>query len=1173
LALEHKMLPASLHYQQANTQIDFANSPFYVNSQLRVWPDNGKNGKPRRAGVSSFGVGGTNAHVIVEEWRSSESSSRSREWQVLLLSGKSETALTAATKQLGEYLQQHREVNLADVAYTLQLGRKHFNYRRAVICQDHTDAIDALESLDPRRVFTLSQESGSRSVVFMFPGGGAQYVNMGLGLYQSEDLFREQIDLSAELLKQQLGYDIRELIYPSKDRFEEANERLKQTSVALPALFAVEYAMARLWMSWGIKPSAMIGHSLGEYTAACIAGVFSLQDALSLVVLRGQLFEQLPKGGMLSVPLTEQEIKELIGGNLSIAAINGSNQSVISGPVEAIERVATLLSKRDVEFRRLQIDVAAHSEMVTGILDKFGKFIQTLKLNEPTIPYISNVTGTWISSEQATDPTYWTKHLRQTVRFADGITELLKEPSRVLLEVGPGHSLSMLAKLQTDIKHGQAIITSIKHPYEKQTDQAYLLTAIAKLWLAGIQIDWVQFYDQEYRHRLPLPTYPFERQRYWIAPQKKIGSINNQIKLNKKPDIADWFYIPGWRSSLPATTWKISDIAEDKRYWLILADEIGIAPALARRLESLGQYVVIASAGECFAKLEDTLYTLDLKLKESYQLLLRDLRASSRWPTTIVHLSSIIDNNQQKSGVEFFKKCQDRGFYSLLFLAQALSDENITDNIQLCVVSNNVQQIESSDLVCVEKATLLGPCKVIPQENDKITCRFIDLVIPKLNQFEKMIEQLVIEISSSSLEPVVAYRGNQRWIQSFEAIRLESEVKRVAPLRERGVYLIVGGLGRIGLLLAECIAHSKQARLILTSHSGFLAKDKWQEWLVNHEETDPLSIKIRKLQALEQCGTEILILKADVTAIDQMQQVIDEVIKRFGELAGVIYAAGVAGEKTVNLIQEINRRECEIHFHAKVYGLYVLEQVLQNRSLDFCLLISSNTSVLGGLGSLSYTSANLFMDAFAINRSRDIGSYWISTNWDGWLLEEESRLSQSFQTSIDKYAMTPVESTEAFQRVLSIVNSGQVIVSTGDLVSRLKLWIGRSSAKDLQETAGSDSLPILHPRPTLTSAYIPPTNELEKTITSIWQELLGIEQLGVHDNFFELGGNSLIGLKVISRLKAALSVDIPVSSLFEGPTVSALAKVIGRDENEKPFFEKSQSRGERRREKRLKRQA
>ena len=525
-ALKHKLLPPSLHFEQPNPEIDFANSPFYVNSTLSEWKTNGS---PRRAGVSSFGIGGTNAHVVLEEAPTvgtATASLHSRPAQLLVLSAKTSSALDTATANLLEHLNQHPEVDLADVAYTLQVGRRAFSHGRMLVCRDQEDAVKALSTLEPKRVFT-SQDTKERPVVFMFSGQGSQYVNMALELYQVEATFREQVDQCSELLKPHLGLDLRHVLYPNEEQVENATQQLKQTAITQPALFVIEYALAKLWMSWGVRPLAMIGHSIGEYVAACLAGVFSLEDALTLVTVRGQLIQKLPSGAMLTVPLPEQQVQPLLGDKLSLALINNPSLCVVSGFTDAVDALQHQLSTQGVECRRLHTSHAFHSKMMEPILEPFTLAVKRVNLKPPQIPYLSNVTGTWITAVEAREPSYWARHLRSSVRFASGLQELMKQPDWILLEVGPGRTLSTLARQHPDKAAQQVVLSSLRHPHDQLSDITFLLTTLGRLWLVGVQVDWSEFHAREQRHRVPLPTYPFERQRYWIDPP----GINQQIKL------------------------------------------------------------------------------------------------------------------------------------------------------------------------------------------------------------------------------------------------------------------------------------------------------------------------------------------------------------------------------------------------------------------------------------------------------------------------------------------------------------------------------------------------------------------------------------------------------------------------------------------------------------------
>ncbi|HEV2436224.1 MAG TPA: condensation domain-containing protein, partial [Verrucomicrobiae bacterium] len=519
LALHRKQIPPSLHFQSPNPKIDFANSPFFVNTKLTEWK-NPVSESGRRAGVSSFGIGGTNAHIVLEEGPVTKALEKSRPAQLLLLSARTESALDQATANLAVHLKQNSGLNLADAAYTLQVGRREFIHRRMLVCRGTGAAAQILETRDAKRMFSSVAEHENPPVIFMFPGQGAQQVNMARELYEQETIFREQVDHGCEMLLPHLGFDLRTVLYPEPEKTGEAQKQLTQTSVAQPALFVIEYALAKLWMSWGVQPQAMIGHSLGEYVAACLAGVFTLDDALALVAGRGRMMQQMPAGTMLAVRLPESDVKPLLNGKISLSAVNAPSLCVVSGPAEAIETVQRTLTQRGVACTPLQTSHAFHSPVMEPVLQPFAEQVGKMKSSAPRIPFISNVTGTWISPEQAADPNYWASHLRQTVRFADGVAELLKEPARVLLEVGPGQTLSNLAKQHPSRGAGTTITPSLRLAQDSVSDLEMLLTALGRLWLAGAGIDWMTFYKYEHRRRVSLPTYPFERKRYFVEPAK-----------------------------------------------------------------------------------------------------------------------------------------------------------------------------------------------------------------------------------------------------------------------------------------------------------------------------------------------------------------------------------------------------------------------------------------------------------------------------------------------------------------------------------------------------------------------------------------------------------------------------------------------------------------------------
>jgi acyl transferase domain-containing protein/acyl carrier protein len=1100
LALKHRQLPPSLHFERPNPQIDFAGSPFYVNNRLQEW---NSDGSALRAGVSSFGVGGTNAHVILEEAPLMPASSPSRPLQLILLSAKTESALDMMTANLLGYLKQREDVNLADVAYTLGVGRKVFNYRRMIVCRSRDDLLVALESND-RRVSTAYQETGEQQAVFMFPGSGAQYVNMGAEFYKEQSVFREQIDLCSDLFSQQAHYDLRNWLFPNQAHAAKAAEQMKQAFVGLPALFAVEYALAKLWMSWGVRPQSMIGHGIGEYVAGCLAGVFSLEDALSLVLLRSHL------------------------------------------------------------------EVAGHAPVVEKLLPEFAEFVEMMELHPPAIPFISNVTGTWITSAGATDPRYWVRHLRQTVHFADGVRELLQEPHCVLLEVGPGQRV----KTPADGLRGNAVFSSMRHSHDNQTDLEVLLSTLGKLWLSNIQIDWQKFYAGERRRRIPLPAYPFERRRYWIEPRKQ--GISARSAERKKPNIAEWIYMQLWKQSLPIAGSEDALKMEQEHCSVFFADEFGLASELADGMLSKGYNVFIVRAGHQFDKLGNGAYKIDPRRPGDYSALLEDLAKQKKKIDRIIHAWSIAPKSDARSEEELFDQCQDRGFYSLLYVAQALADKNISDPMQIDVLSNDVQEITGQEDLSPAQATLLSLCTVIPQEYPNIRCRSIDINGSEIVDPGNTILQkhLIAELTAKSSDTIVAYRGGRRWIQVFEELPADDELKPKRRLRKGGVYLITGGLGRVGLVLAEYLARGARAKLVLTGRSSFPAKQSWDDWLASHADNDSISLKVRRLQAIERLGAEVLYVQADVADLEQMRTVFASAHEKYGEINGVIYVAGIAGENAIHAISQLNRDKCERQFRPKVKGLFVMEEILRGRDMDFCMLVSSLASLLGGIGHSAYSAANLFMDAFSRKHNRKSGMPWLCVNWEVWQLAEQKEQGvsykghTSFGATVADLAISGEEGVQVFEYLLDRDARGQALVSTTDLQARVDQWVKLESLNkgDTTQTARP-----AHPRPALRTAYVEPDGEMEQRVAKVWQEVLGIDRVGVHDNFFELGGDSLLGLNVISLLKKDLNADIPAVALFEGPTVRALSRVLSRKGAEPVTYDKSRARGEERREKGRKR--
>lgn len=1010
LALKHKLIPPSLNFKHPNPKIDFENSPFYVNTKLSEWKTNQT---ARIAGVSSFGIGGTNAHVIVQEPPPRKPTGKSRSWQLVILSAKTKSALETTTSNLVEHFKQFpTNTNFADAVYTLQVGRRTFEYKYMAVCQSLEDAMSALEKRDPKRLLSSVQETNERPVVFMFPGLGDHYINMALGLYQSEPVFREHIDRCSTLLKPHLGVNISSVLYPpspkatdektlsnpitsqhsfdlrqmlghNKEKANQVTQQFDQTRYAQPILFTVEYALAQLLIAWGIRPQAMIGYSIGEYVAACLAGVLTLEDALLLIAERARMIQELPYGSMLAIPLPQDKVTPLLNDKLSIAAINGPSICVISGPLAAIAEMESYLEEEGLAYRRLQTTHAFHSKMMEPISKQFIELVKKLSLSPPQIPYISTVTGDWVKPADATNPAYWAHHMCQPVTFSEGIEKLWQVQGRVLIEIGPGQSLSSLAlqhPASTQAKD-PIVLSSMRHLYNQQPDSAFLLNMLGKLWLAGFPLDWVAFHASEQRQRIPLPTYPFERQRYWIEPSESANrSKQPHDFLQKKSDISDWFYIPLWKRTLGPTL--ETDSLSNHRSWLIFADKCGLAKQIKELLKQDGQTVITVIPGEHFNKLQDGVYTINPRHCDEYDILIQELCQLDKLPQTIIHAWSVTSNTIYDSGLEFSEQMQSLGFYSLIFLVQALSNQGITDPLHISVISNNMQAVTDEGDLYPEKATLLGPCKVIPQEHSNITCCSIDVILPESGSWQeiRLVNQIIAQITQPS-ELTVAFRGQHRWVPTFDAVRLENVNGRPRQLREGGVYLITGGLGSIGFVLAKYLSETVTAKLILIGRSTLPPREAWEQWLITHDEQNNISRKIRKVQTLENLGSEIIVAKANVTDQDQMQDIVNKARLKFGKIHGVIHAAGVPGG---GMIQFKHLETANSVLAPKVNGTLILDAIFKNTDLDFLVLCSSTISITGGFGQVDYCAANAFLDAFAQANGTSATPFIATINWDAW---------------------------------------------------------------------------------------------------------------------------------------------------------------------------------------------
>lgn len=993
LALKHRELPPSLHFEKPNPEIDFASTPFYVNAKLTPWKSSGE---PRRAGVSSLGVGGTNAHVVLEEAPQAQSTRSARPWQLLVLSARSRSALDAATANLAAHLATDEGVELADVAWTLQAGRRAFAWRRSLVVRDLADARAALanpaEATPNGRQRTNDAGTQRSTLVFMLPGGGAQHPRMARDLYLEGGVFRREVERALALLEPNLARAVRRAIDTPDAELELGAQELERPSIQLPALFVIEHALAQHWIALGLEPAALIGHSMGENTAACLAGVLSLQDALGLVALRGRLFERVEPGGMLAVQLSAAELVALLPSGVGLAVSNAPALSVASGTREGIAELERVLASRGVDHSRIHIQIAAHSALLEPILEEFRAYLKRIQLSAPRIPIVSNLTGTWLTNEQAVDPEYWVSHLRRTVQFSDGIRTLLQDPARVLLEVGPGQTLCSLARAHGNATLAPRVVASMRRRDESLDDRAFALDALGRLWIAGLKPSWDALRGDEQRLRVPLPTYPFERQRYWIEPTSRSAATQEHAGgLARVADMSRWFHVPRWRREVLSN----APSARESR-WLVFADERGdgggFADALVARLRSEGASVIVARAAERFERIDDEQYTLSAQDAEGYVALLEDLRARQKLPERIVHCWMVTHSEATEVTTTFFHWVQEHGFYSLLFLAQALGAVERGAPLHLTVVGNGMQALEGEVLAHPAKAAVLGPCLVAPRELDHLSASCVDVDVPvearaRRGRSEidaRAVDLVAREACAAQSGAIVAVRAGERFVQRHEPLPLPARGDAPPVIRERGVYLITGGLGGIGLSIAAHLARTAHARLALLARSALPPRERWDELLARRGASGgshAVTRRIRDVLELEKLGAEVEVLAADVANVEELRQALARVRERFGALHGVVHAAGTIDD---GLLQTRTPAAVDRVFTPKVHGTLLLDAELGDAPLDFFVVCSSTSAQLGPAGQIDYAAANAFLDAFAEQRAARRAGVSIAIEWGVW---------------------------------------------------------------------------------------------------------------------------------------------------------------------------------------------
>src|SRR6185312_9504756 len=922
LCLENGTLVPSLHFETPNPELDLERTPFYVNTENRSWE-----AEHKFAGVSSFGIGGTNAHVILEEAPRSQSSASSRPWQLVTLSSRSEAALERKKEELVQALSRNPAIPLADVAFTLNAGREAFALRQSFVSGNNEEAIAALTGKKERTSHANERE---HSVVFLFPGQGKAYDDLGADLYRSEAVFRDVVDRCCGLLLPLIGTDLRELVFTGRDGID---SRVYRPLFWQPAIFVIDYAMAQLWISWGIRPAAMIGHSLGEYVAATVSGVLALEDALKLVVERASATEKLEPGAMLAVPVSEDQIVPYIKDRVSLAAVNGPELCVLAGPVEEIDDLHREI--HSLNPIRLEASHAFHSVLVEPIMEPLARIAATVQMGVPKIPYLSNVSGTWMNEDDATDPTYWARHLRSTVRFEDSVRAALTLDNAVLLEIGPGKVLTDL------VRRAHPQVVAISSLGGKSAGKA-LAQAVGKLWCEGIKIDWQKYYSGEKRHRIPLPTYPFERQRFWVDATAIPELITGDDPLAQKDPFEKWFYSTNWKRTNHLPQWSRQAAGESKT-WLIFSEAQGIGARLAEKLHEHDCKVREVRHGDVFHQNGTGPVIVSASNAGDFQRLLESFEGRS--PECIVWA--------------WTSKGTDAGacFDGLIYLAQALASSTMASPVRLAVVSSGMYRILDEPLSLDEDALTPPLVHVLSKEIPSIRCQNIDVALEEGKTDGRVAEWVLSEIATELKQPVVAYRAGRRWLPIIEQIQPPDT--RPESLKRGGVYVITHALQEIGFALADYLARTLGCRVAMMDRTFFPRRDEWEGWVQMQRETDPVSRNIARLRSMPD---RISVFTANLFDVAQVARVKRQIEGKMGEINGVFHLDRAA--KTGLILGKLDSPSAAVR--NDLAELTVLEAAFQD---ELMLLFSSNLAECGGIGQVDQAARSSLVAHFAERRS------------------------------------------------------------------------------------------------------------------------------------------------------------------------------------------------------------
>ncbi|MEE8155552.1 MAG: SDR family NAD(P)-dependent oxidoreductase [Phycisphaerales bacterium] len=1139
LAIQRSSIPRNLHFHQPNPYIPWQKMSLFVPRETLRWPTDGS--KPRLAGVSSFGFSGTNAHVVIEQAPAAEPQSAEfeRPCHILCLGGKGEPALTELAGRMSERFVDGSAESLADLCYSINSGRSHFTHRLAVIGAERHDVRESLKEFSSgqpsRAVRSASVKSTSiPKVAFLFTGQGSQYVGMGRDLYDTLPTFREAIDECGRVLQPVLGKPLLEVLYPE----EGARSSIDETAYSQPALFALQYSLARVWQSWGVQPAICLGHSVGELAAACIAGVFSLGDGLKLAAERGRLMQGLPRNGLMaSIGAGEEKLAPILAElstEVSIAAVNGPASTVVSGRDEVVRALVDDLSRRGLRSRPLTVSHAFHSSLMDPILDELEEFAAGIEYGTPRLGLVSNLNGQVASGADFVTAGYWRRHARDPVLFEKGIRCLDERGYTIYLEIGPHPVLCTLAR-QCVADRDQIWLPSLRR-HGKDWEQ--MLKALAELYLKGVEVDWRGFDGGYSRRRVSLPTYPFQRSRYVL--EARTAALAPETVSRTTPPVCEetsdpkrWLYDVRWEASSLGTAANTPETGT----WLLFADRGGIAHSLAGKLESSGCRCILVEPGNQYGAVGDDRWRIRPGDVGDFKSLVCAVEEETSI-VGIVHLWSLSVEVAESADVTALQEGVALGTGSALHLVQALALHRAQNPPPVWLVTRGVHQVGDDEGVQgLAQAPLWGLARSVAIEFPNSRYTRVDLEPRADSQAaaDASAEALLSVVCCRDGEQELAIRGGDRYVPRLRRTELENDGR--PEIRDSGTYLITGGLGGLGLLVAQWLIKSGARHLALVGRSG------------------PSEAALGEVSRFREMGVEAVTIQADVADPGQVSELFVRLSETMPPLRGIVHAAGVLDDGAI-LQQDWSRFEKVMR--PKLAGAWNIHCRSSDLPLDFLVFFSSIGSLIGAPTQANYCAANAFMDSLSHYRCAR-GLPATSINWGPWA--EAGMAARQRPAALRTWetlgiGMLPTEeSLDSLARLLASALP-QVAVIKADWSRLFSLFPQGLEPPFLRELvkgkrrarpASREWLELLRRIEDATK------EDAERAVRTFVEELVAEvlgrsadEGIDVEIGFFDLGMDSLMAVDLTARLQANLGQDhrLPASFLFDHPNIRSLTDYI-----------------------------